>query len=1234
MEWLLSCMNEDGANSYIPLSKQFGAESAMNRNIVKLISLLAILALFSVWAFGQAESGAIDGTVTDKTGAVVVGAKVTATSIDTGLVRTTTTKSAGEYTITNLPPKMYEVTIEAQGFQKYTQQVRVGVGSMNDVSAKLAVTGASTTVEVTGSAEGATVNTENQTLSQVITSREVVNLPTLTRNPYDLVAISGNVTEDNNSNRGAGYAINGARSSSTDILLDGGENVDLFTATVGQSVPLDTVQEFSVLTNNFTAEYGRAGGGVVNVATKSGTNAFHGSLYEFNRVSALAANTYNNDAQKAQAFLDGTCVVGQPCGIGNFGFTRNQFGYAIGGPIVKNKLFFFSGTEWTRVRGNTTNTVAIVDPAWLALPQVSPLTVAYFDQYGKIRPNFQTVSKATWGQSLGTTDPSVCAPLSCSAPFGLLGQYNSAGDSGAGFPQNTYSTVDRVDYNLSDKTSLYGRYALYSENDFAGTINSSPYAGFDTGQTLFNQNVTINLTHVFTPSFVSSTKLIYNRLNQLQPLNSPSTGGCNNTTGICPTLYTSSVAVPTLVGNYTMLYPGYSEGTPGNAIPFGGPQNLYQIYEDLNWTKGKHQFKFGGSYIQTRDNRVFGAYENAVESLGGDGTIGGSIPNLLSGQIYQFQGAAYPQGKYPCVRNGTTPGRTYVVNSDCLLNLPATEPSFGRNNHYNDGSFYAQDAWKVVPRLTLNLGLRWDYYGVQHNANPNLDSNFYLGPGANLYQQVRTGTVQIADQSPVGGLWAQDKDNFAPRVGFAWDIFGDGSTSLRGGYGIGYERNFGNVTFNVIQNPPNYAVISLTSEAAGGSDIPFMPVYTNNFGPLGGTIGAQCLPRQGDVPPGTSCFPNASLRAVQQNLPTAYSQFWSAAIDRQVMRNSVLSVEYSGSKGTGLYDIANLNDAGYGSAFMGDARVANRVNYQYTNINYRGGAGFSDYNGLNVKFSTSNLFNKGLQLVANYTWSHSIDNLSSTFSDGYSSFYGLGYLDAYDPGLNKGSSDYDTRQRLVISGVWDLPWMKNSSNAFARQALGGWSMSPIIKAHSGYPFSIYDCSNLGSVGYSCPLWIPGGPAPGGGNAGMTLVPGSPNTFNYINLPIDPATGSPIGVGNALAVPTCTGLYGVGCTFSNNGQAVPPRNGFVSPNYWNIDFVAMKNFKLTERFTMQFRGEFYNLFNHHNNYILASNLDIEPGTQANAAGAIQAVRGAPSAGAQNSALPDERRNIQFALKLLF
>jgi hypothetical protein len=331
-----------------------------------------VLTVLSVWSFGQAESGAINGIVTDKTGAVVVGATVTATSVDTGLVRTTTTESAGEYAITDLPPKLYGITIEAKGFQKYTYQLKVGVGSMNDVSAKLAVTGASATMEVTGSAEMAVVNTENQTLSQTINSQQIMDLPTLTRNPYDLVAIAGNVTEDNNSDRGAGYAINGARSADTDILLDGGENVDLFTATVGQSVPLDTVQEFSVLTNNFTAEYGRAGGGVINVATKSGTNDFHGSLYEFNRLSTLAANTYNNDAND----------IGKP------GFTRNQFGYSIGGPIVKNKLFFFSGTEWTRIRSGATVTQDILDPAFLALPEVNGNTKAFFNNFGShLRPD-------------------------------------------------------------------------------------------------------------------------------------------------------------------------------------------------------------------------------------------------------------------------------------------------------------------------------------------------------------------------------------------------------------------------------------------------------------------------------------------------------------------------------------------------------------------------------------------------------------------------------------------------------------------------------------------------------------------------------------------------------------------------------------------------------------------------------------------------------------------------------
>ena len=302
---------------------------------------------------------------------------------------------------------------------------------------------------------------------------------------------------DTNSGRGAGYAINGARSADTDILLDGGENVNLFDTTVGQSVPLDTVQEFSVLTSNYSAEYGRAGGGVVNVATKSGTNQFHGSLYEFNRVSALAANTEQNNANSWQAYQDGTCVTGQPCDVGKFGFTRNQFGYSIGGPIVKNKLFFFSGTEWTRVRSNGAQSADIIDPAFLALPQVSPRTAAFFNQYGKsLSPGVSTLSFVNWGQATNGVCP---PPLACSAPFGEAISYNVPANSGGGDPQNTYSTVDRVDYNISDRTTIYGRYALYSEDQLAGSWTSSPYAGYNTGQTFFNQGVNINITHVFTP---------------------------------------------------------------------------------------------------------------------------------------------------------------------------------------------------------------------------------------------------------------------------------------------------------------------------------------------------------------------------------------------------------------------------------------------------------------------------------------------------------------------------------------------------------------------------------------------------------------------------------------------------------------------------------------------------------------------------------------------------------------
>ncbi len=1157
----------------------------MSRTALRLISLLCVLFLFSLWAFGQREAGVITGTITDPSGAVVSGAKVTAKSIATGVTRETTTNPAGIYAISALRPDAYEVTVEAANFKKFARRVEVAVGSTNEVSAQLVVGATSEVVEVSGLAEAAAVNTANQTLSTVITGQELTALPTdPTRNPYALVGSAGGVNEDCNSFRGAtagacGYSINGLRSASTGILLDGAENVDEFTASVGQQVPLDSVAEFSVLTNNFTAEFGRASGGVVNVVTKSGTNSFHGSAYEYNRVSALSANTYQNDATDTAKGI----------------FTRNDFGFSIGGPVVKNKLFFFNNTEWIRVRSSAPQELTILDPSSYSL--LATASQNFYKAYGALAPGVTTIKTGSCGGSGLTCD---------------LVNFAVPSDAGGGSPQNTSMEVAKVDYHLSDRTTLTGRYASYKELDFPGTVSSSPYAGYNTGQTNYDQNILVDLTHVFSPSFLNSAKVVFNRINgPVQGLGTAPVG---------PSLYTTT-GLPAVLGE-PLVFPGYVPTGPGEAIPFGGPQNLYQFYDDMSWTHGKHQFKFGGQYINIKDNRVFGAYLNAVEVLGTN--LANGLADLAGGTIYTFQDAIYPQGKYPCPLNAAGVAQTSPA---CQISLPVTTPDFERNYRYNDVAFYGQDSWKVMPRLTLNLGLRWEYYGVQHNANPALDSNFVLGPGATYFNQIRNGAVELAADG--GVMWKPVYSNFGPRIGFAYDLFGDGKTSLRGGWGMGYERNFGNVTYNAIQNPPNYAVVSLQSNV----DVPFtMPVYVDNAGPLAGTSGSKYLPL-------------VSQRAINQNMKTAYAETWNLTVERQIKAHSVVSIDYAGSHGVHLYDISNINPAFGGGEFLGDARAANRIQYGYSNMNYRSDNGYSHYDAVTAQIKTNNLWNKGVGLNANYTWSHSLDNLSSTFTDSNSGtgsgVYYLGYLDAFNPKLNYGNSDYDIRHRFVLSGSWEIPWMKNASSAVARHVLGGWGLGGIFKIRSGSPFSIFDCTNHG--GTNCPEWI----SPGGVATTGSAVPAgpnfAPNTFNYITLPCTPAEGGGCLVNNigvAQGIPICSGLYHVGCVYSSNGAPYPERNQYFGPGYWNIDFNVFKNFRLTERFQLQFRSELYNILNHHNQYVQTENIDASSLVDAttNCMGGacpsqyIQTEKGGPE-GYAGTPL-DERRNIQFGLRVSF
>ena len=1125
------------------------------------LCLVAVLGLSSV-AWSQTETGQITGAITDQTGAIVPNAAITATNTATGAVRDTTSSSSGDYTVSNLQPGEYLVLVQASGFAKFEQKVVLTVGAKLGLDIKLEIGKTGTTVQVS---EATTpINTETQTLSTNVNQEQIRELPTLTRDPYALVALSGNVSPDNADARGAGFSINGQRSASTNILLNGAANNNEFSATVGQRVPLDAVQEFSILTNNFTAEYGRAGGGIVNVATKSGSNDFHGTAYEFNRVSGLSSNTFDNNAN------------GIPISV----FTRNQFGYSIGGPIKRNKLFFFNSTEWLRIRSAASITAVIPTSSFIA--QTAPGVQAFFNSYGKLKSNDTVLATYTGSNTDLCGKSAACATFVASNPNLPIFQkvaYTTFADAGGGSPTNGYQTVGRVDYNATDRTQVYVNYALEHRDDFAGFTSNSPYQGYDAGQTVENNTVQLSAVHTFTPAFVSQSKAVFNRFNTLQPFGAAG--------GNLPTIFTGESGVASLL-NTNVVFPGYNPTTPGASIPFGGPQNFVQLYEDLSWARGKHNLRFGGSFDYERDNRTFGAYQDGAYYLGSSiGTTGGTIARLLSGNAYSFQAAIYPQGKFP----GDT------------VNFPITPPNFSRSNRYREGAVYVQDAWKVTPRFTANIGLRWEYFGVQHNKNPNLDSNFYdplnqidtpLG--------VRTGQIFLAPQSPYGSLWRPSKHNFAPRLGFAFDPRGDGKTAIRGGYGIGYERNFGNVTFNAIQNPPNYETVRLRASSFGT-----IPISPENFGPFSGSSGTVKLPP-------------ASIRNIDPNIQQAYSHFWSVSIDHQISSSLNVGVDYTGSRGVHLYDIQSLNRQGYGNVFLGDpcsfaaGDCTSYLNTQYTGINRRGSKGWSNYNGLNAHVRTNDLAHTGLTLQAAYTWSHALDNLSSTFSSTSTQQnngnFILGYLNPYDPMLDKGSSDFDVRHRVTLGAVWDIPAFRNGLG-WKHQVLGGWELAPLFTANTGTPFSLFDSSNGLNVAPRLGLL---GPVSLAAN-GNPVSNGAPNSFNYVNIP------------NALVDHYVNPIY----LYSD----LPPfpadmtgRNVARSPGFWELDAGVYKNFSVTERFRLQFRAEAFNIVNHANLYSIGNSADFG-GVDPTAPGSTSVLACKGCSGATN-----DRRNLQLALKLIF
>ena len=1096
----------------------------------KIFGLLALASFLATLSLAQTESGTLSGIVSDPSGSVIPSAKVVVKNRDTNATRSTSTNSTGVYSFSALPPGTYVVSAEAPGFTNSQKAVEITVGSRVGVDIQMSVGPTGTVVEVSEAA--ATVNTESQSLSETVNSRQILEMPSLNRDPYAFVGSVGNVSNATPDGRGVGYSINGQRSASTNVLLDGTANNDEFGAGRGQSVPLDSVQELSVITNNFTAEYGRASGGIVNVGTKNGTNQVHGTAYEYNRLSKLASNDFDSNAN----------------GIPRQTFTRNQFGFSVGGPIIKNKLFFFSNTEWLRVRSTGVTSVYVPTPQLLAL--ASPNTQAFFSTYGKLSPNatsLGTFSRADFTARnfdicKGLAATSKCAAVPLTTPIFQRLSYNYPTDSGGGTPQNTYQTVGRVDYNLSERTQMFVRYALSNERFFDGFTSNSPYQGFNAGQTQVNNSVVYSLTKTLSPSLVSQSKVDFNRFNNQQPFSSSYAN--------VPTLFLTTGG-GSILGNNT-AFPGYNYNTPGASIPFGGPQNFVQLYEDVSWVKGAHQFRFGGSYNYLRDNRVFGAYQDAGEVLGTNVPKG--FENLLAGQLYSFTAAVNPQGKFPC---GAT------VTPDCTLTLPVGQPDFSRSNRYSDYALYAQDSWKLTRRITLNLGLRWEVFGTQHNKDPKKDSNYYFDANLPLPAAIAAGKVQLAPNSPIGKLWNTAYGNFAPRLGMAWDVFGDGKTSLRAGYGIGYERNFGNVTFNVIQNPPNYAVLALIA----GTDLPSIPVSVSNAGPLAGSSGSKALGK-------------VSLRAIDPNIKTAYAHLISFAIEHKFGNNVLAAAEYSGSIGENQYGIENVNKTGFGNYYGGIACVpgtdgdpgtcnSRLRTTQFSNINFRTNGGASSYNAMNLRLQWQGKW--GWNFRSNYTWSHTLDNLSDTFSSG--NVANLGWLDAFDKthSVDRGNALFDLRHRFTFAGVWDIG-LKNAKG-WQKQALSGWELTPIFVANTGAPFTFYDCTNAVT---SCPY------AFATGNIDTTatslIKTGTPNNYQYLSQAFLAKNF------NSDYFNPKTGISDVGKFPAN----MIGRNIFRGPGAWNLDLGIYKNFQITERHRLQLRAEGYNFFNHANLHLNGDN----------------------------------------------
>lgn len=1049
-------------------------------------------------AYGQGL-GTIVGTVTDSTGAVVPSAKVKITNEATGAVRETVTNEQGYYVVPSLRPATYVVTVNATGF---SESVHKGLTLQADqnltVNDTLSLKQASQSVEVQATA--LQVNTTTAANSEVVDQHRVEELPLNGRNAASLLTIVAGAIPSpvNDVDQGStktfpvvvAVSTNGARQDQVNFRLDGATNNDIYT-NVNQPFPFpDALQEFSVQTANYEARYGGMAGGVVNVVTKSGTNDFHGTGFEFVRNEVFNARNFFS------AFRDH--------------LKRNQFGGTLGGPFVmpglyngRNKDFFFFGYQATLIRNISGNSSAYFPTAGNATGDFSNLLNASdpSNPFGSVVKiiNPQTGQPFAGNMiSPNLLDPSAVKFLKYIpvVPSGT----NSRVFWSQPLAQNFYEFMPRWDHVFSEKDHLTARYYqdLYENQPFldpTNYVNSAAYAKIRA------QNAMVAETHVFSPTMLNEIRLAFSREYADR---GPASGSIDLADlGVNIFQPNSKIIEGLNVGGYFNV----AQTDPAQFV-----RNQYELRDDFNWVKGKHSIGFGVSVL-----RAQGILRNTFHLPGAfaftSDVTNNALASFMLGYVRTFQ-----QG--------------YGEWKDTLVNTY---------------SMYVQDNYHVSRRLTLNLGLRWDPFIPWKETENRTElfslSNYYAGVKSQVYTNAPAGLLFPGDPGvPTAGLNANYK-YFAPRLGFAYDVLGDGKTSVRGGAGSFYDSLPPNTMSNrMVDLTPFSPQINLT-QPQGTFSNPYLGI-TNPF------------PGQWP-PPKNAAFPGPLLAVTYDTAnsfkgiaPVMYT--WNLMIERQLPGNWLARAGYVGSVGRHQMESIELNPSVYipGSSLGADAR---RIIPGYSNITQVSYDINSNFNSLQL--TAEKRYSKGLSILANYTWSKSLDDLPATQAISGPAVGPSSPIPFYLPGRHQfdyGPSDYDHRQRFVVSYVYDLPHL-TGSNMFVRTVAGGWQLTGIITAMTGGPMTVLagqdqsrTANNSDHANYV------GGPVYGPGACGNTV-----RCVNYL-------------VKSSFSLPAL-GTYG------NVGKGA-----VYGPGLFGWDAGLFKDFPLgSERVRMQFRAEFFNLTNRAN-----------------------------------------------------